>query len=934
MPDQRLETFMKRTEIQYAEGSPLLLEAIALYLDKATNNHIAQLKWKNIDSRTIRAVKIELIGYDAFDQELGRIQHQYDGIHLAQNQFLGEKTPIIIQIKNVVKFDVALTAVSFEDGTVWLAQGNDVLKALPDAKEQALTGDLLNQLKRDLASLGHKDAASWSSQTEMGLWQCGCGNWQFAGTPCLKCGITQQELSRASDKALLSKHLTEYQEAQEKSRIEAEKKAEEARAAAEVEKARREKQLQEAKEKEIIAQKKKKKIGIILAAVIVLVAGIGYYVTQVLIPGNHYNEGITALNNGDYEKAHSSFKAAGLYQDAETQMHKAAELWGDQVASTGDFIGAYEKYTIDNIITEKADAAAEKAGDQFLLSYDYKSALEWYEKASSSKAADAKARISVSSAHLISDKDSVHGYGVDQMPSGVYTYHIYSNSNGNLHGLFKTGADGWCLPAEFDDIRYYENEKITIAVSKVGGKDRVVIINHQNNHIETIENCKFATVSEEAICFESTEGLYGYADLNGQIIIEPQFTKASNFSDGLASVAKDKLFGYIDLSGELIIDYRFEYAGRFQCDYAVVYINGRVKENGMYVNYDPGYGLINKTGTFVIQPEEWDSISIESYIENGLVKVSKNEKDALLSIDDKTLITPFYDKICEFSEGYAFAFPEGFLNAKGQIIIPTPLAYNVYNDVKFTNGYADVWVESSSGKSYSHVYYHTLVDLTGKIIFEAEPEWLINEVSKDGYFYTFYTKGRDTVYEYYKIENDQVYRISEKAYISKAGSFKPKESTFMKQWDEIGPFNDGIALVSINSHTTKYNIKEIDPPYGYITDQETLLVDPTYENARDYSNGYAAVKLNGLWGFIDTSGNYVIEPMYEIIDDDSRFVVSAHGSTFVKKNAEDKFWRLINMNNEEIMSNISDIEHMADNTIAVKTNSGWILIQDDGQRIF
>jgi len=62
----------------------------------------------------------------------------------------------------------------------------------------------------------------------------------------------------------------------------------------------------------------------------------------------------------------------------------------------------------------------------------------------------------------------------------------------------------------------------------------------------------------------------------------------------------------------------------------------------------------------------------------------------LLSIDDKTLITPFYDKICEFSEGYAFAFPEGFLNAKGQIIIPTPLAYNVYNDVKFNNGYADV----------------------------------------------------------------------------------------------------------------------------------------------------------------------------------------------------------------------------------------------------
>ena len=46
MADQRLEVLMKKSEAQYTEGSPMLLEANALYLDRITNNCIAQLKWK------------------------------------------------------------------------------------------------------------------------------------------------------------------------------------------------------------------------------------------------------------------------------------------------------------------------------------------------------------------------------------------------------------------------------------------------------------------------------------------------------------------------------------------------------------------------------------------------------------------------------------------------------------------------------------------------------------------------------------------------------------------------------------------------------------------------------------------------------------------------------------------------------------------------
>ena len=40
----------------------------------------------------------------------------------------------------------------------------------------------------------------------------------------------------------------------------------------------------------------------------------------------------------------------------------------------------------------------------------------------------------------------------------------------------------------------------------------------------------------------------------------------------------------------------------------------------------------------------------------------------------------------------------------------------------------------------------------------------------------------------------------------------------------------------------------------------TPVGDAIWEDAKNFSEGYAAVKQNGLWGFIDESGEIVIEP--------------------------------------------------------------------------
>lgn len=54
--------------------------------------------------------------------------------------------------------------------------------------------------------------------------------------------------------------------------------------------------------------------------------------------------------------------------------------------------------------------------------------------------------------------------------------------------------------------------------------------------------------------------------------------------------------------------------------------------------------------------------------------------------------------------------------------------------------------------------------------------------------------------------------------------------------------------------------------YGYIDKQGTIIIPASFSNALDYSDGAAAVmvKNNGYekWGFIDTNGKYIIEPVY------------------------------------------------------------------------
>ncbi|MDD4074737.1 MAG: WG repeat-containing protein [Eubacteriales bacterium] len=75
---------------------------------------------------------------------------------------------------------------------------------------------------------------------------------------------------------------------------------------------------------------------------------------------------------------------------------------------------------------------------------------------------------------------------------------------------------------------------------------------------------------ENGVAFAKKDGVFGLLSVNDVWLVEPVWTSVQPFSDDYAAVEKDGKWGYIDRSGKTVIDYTFREAGSFHCGRAAV----------------------------------------------------------------------------------------------------------------------------------------------------------------------------------------------------------------------------------------------------------------------------------------------------------------------------------------------------------------------------
>ncbi|MBO4752382.1 MAG: WG repeat-containing protein [Bacteroidales bacterium] len=103
---------------------------------------------------------------------------------------------------------------------------------------------------------------------------------------------------------------------------------------------------------------------------------------------------------------------------------------------------------------------------------------------------------------------------------------------------------------------------------------------------------------------------YGFIDKSGKMVIEPKYNSAGSFNEGLAVVSIDGKYGYIDKRGKVVVNLVYDGADAFSEGLAGVWVGGQWWEGGKQ-------GYIDKTGKMVIEAQYcWAGL-----FENGMAKV-------------------------------------------------------------------------------------------------------------------------------------------------------------------------------------------------------------------------------------------------------------------------------------------------------------------------
>ncbi|MBN1629553.1 MAG: WG repeat-containing protein [Thermoleophilia bacterium] len=349
---------------------------------------------------------------------------------------------------------------------------------------------------------------------------------------------------------------------------------------------------------------------------------------------------------------------------------------------------------------------------------------------------------------------------------------------------------------------------------------------------------------------------WGYIDTSGSVAIEPRFTYAEDFSEGLAVVGEidsdgnPSACGYIDTSSTLVIPMEYDGAGAFR--------------DGLAQVHDAdGSHFIDKTGTVVAGPYRLafgfseglayaDDGSRRGFIDTNGNWAAVLESAAIDMSSYLSSLSYFPGSAQGFSEGLVAlqatsggspprmgTADKGYVDKTGAWVIEPRFNYAC----DFSEGLAAVAVR---GNEFSGLKWG-FIDKTGAWV--IEPRFECAERFADGMAVVGATVG-----DYMSF-----------GYIDKTGTV-----VIPIQYWQAGDFSGGIAQIVSQSDSYSGSLSYIDTsgtvvwPSGSGATNQPVTTTSAVETG-DEPSGLYPVSVDGKWGFIDKNGAIVIEPQFDII---------------------------------------------------------------------
>lgn len=336
----------------------------------------------------------------------------------------------------------------------------------------------------------------------------------------------------------------------------------------------------------------------------------------------------------------------------------------------------------------------------------------------------------------------------------------------------------------------------------------------------------------------SQDGLYGYIDGAGKVIIKPQFYNAKDFSEGMAAIipATDSgstLWSYIDETGEIVIKNQEE--------------SFPFSEGLLRVKMNDKYGYVDKRGANAI-PTTFDWADDFS---EGLASVVIGSEKGYIDKTGQIVIRHQAKGAWKFSEGlarvYFFGDGGGFIDKAGKIAIN-----RIGED--FSDGLSLVGdITSKTG----------FMDRTGKTVIESKFD--LAEPFSDGLAQVF-------------VKTSYGYKYG---YIDRSGTIvvPPEFDDPCGNCPLDSRFSEGLAAASLGPKggfvsNTGAVVSDPDPyreikshdgitrthGIGYIDKTGRFVIKPQFKSAEPFSGGLARVGDGEKFGYIDKTGKYIWNP--------------------------------------------------------------------------
>lgn len=189
---ERYEKVFSQADSLYCTGSPLLLEKGALLKDGLTQNIVAQLRFKNIQDKVIKAVTVKILSYDTVGKPLkDEMQYQYLDLFVKRDESFGEQVPIIVVNSQTRSYQIIVSQVIFVNNTIWT--GNEVwtpLAQVPLCNEVLKDCELCKQYALEFGSASGR---MHSIQRDLFICACGAIN-RLDEEKCHQCGLSKEKI--------------------------------------------------------------------------------------------------------------------------------------------------------------------------------------------------------------------------------------------------------------------------------------------------------------------------------------------------------------------------------------------------------------------------------------------------------------------------------------------------------------------------------------------------------------------------------------------------------------------------------------------------------------------------------------------------------------------------------------------------------------------